>query len=277
MIRLTLTEPTTQEWKKWRTDAKAGHKDLRRQLRRTGTFDVKESLYKRMKEELFRLYHGKCAYCESPLRLSSWDQLDHFRPKNEVLDEHKRMVCIDRAGKPHTGYYWLAYEWTNLLPSCAVCNQRKGAIFPVLPGSVHAKRPGKESGEKPILIHPIRDDPACHLEYVPTTGFLKSKTPRGKGCIDLLYLNREELVNERRAAYRACIELLADLLDSVKRSAALPADELAKLKSILQGVAKYSLVGRSALKRCASALEEVFKAPRASPGEFRKTAPRPRR
>jgi uncharacterized protein (TIGR02646 family) len=265
MIRLTLTEPTTQEWKKWRTDAKAGHKALRMQLQQTGTFDVKESLYKRMKDALFHLYHGKCAYCESPLRLSSWDQLDHFRPKNKVLDDHNRTVCIDRAGTPHTGYYWLAYEWTNLLPSCAVCNQRKGAIFPVLPGSLHAKRPGKESVEKPIFIHPIRDDPADHLEYVSTTGFLKSKTLRGKGCIDLLNLNREELVNERRAAYRACIELLADLLDAVKRSAVLPADELATLKSIPQGGAKYSLVGRSALKRCESALEEVFKAPQAGP------------
>jgi 5-methylcytosine-specific restriction endonuclease McrA len=276
MIRLTLTEPTTQEWKKWRTDAEAGHEALRAQLQQTGTFDVKESLYKRMKDELFHLYHSKCAYCESPLRLSSWDQLDHFRPKNKVLDEHNRMVWINRAGKPHTGYYWLAYEWTNLLPSCAVCNQRKGAIFPVLPGSVHAKQPGKESGEKPIFIHPIRDDPADHLEYVPTTGFLKSKTSRGRGCIDVLDLNREELVNERRAAYRACIELLSDLLDAVKRSAALPADELAKLKSILQGVAKYSLVGRSALKQCESALEEVFKVRQEGPGEFRKTAQRPR-
>ena len=260
MIRLTLTEPTTQEWKKWRTDAKAGHDVLRTQLQRTGTFDVKESLYKRMKDELFSLYHGKCAYCESPLRLSSWDQLDHFRPKNRVLDEHSRVVCINRAGKPHGGYYWLAYEWTNLLPSCAVCNQRKGAIFPVLAGSVHAKQPGQESGEKPIFIHPVNDDPADHLEYVPAAGFLKSKTPRGKGCIDLLDLNREELVNERRTAYRACIELLADLLDAVKRSDPLPAEELGKLKSILQGVAKYSLVGRSALKRCESVFEQVFKA-----------------
>jgi uncharacterized protein (TIGR02646 family) len=259
MIRLKPKEPTTQEWRKWRFDAKAGHKALRTQLQQTGTFDVKESLYKRMKDELFHLYHGKCAYCESPLRLSSWDQLDHFRPKNKVLDEHNRAICIAPAGKRHPGYYWLAYEWTNLLPSCAVCNQRKGAIFPLLPGSVHAKQPGKEANEKPIFIHPIRDNPADHFDYVPATGFLKSKTPRGKGCIKLLDLNREELVNERRAAYRACVELVADLLDSVKRSSALPADELARLRSILQGIARYSLVGRSALKQCESVLEEVFK------------------
>jgi uncharacterized protein (TIGR02646 family) len=266
MSRLTLTEPTTPEWRQWRTDAKAGHEDLRRKFRQTGTFEVKESLYKRMKDELFRLYHGKCVYCESPLLVSSWDQLDHFRPKNAVLDEHKRPICIDRAGKRHPGYYWLAYEWTNLLPSCAVCNQRKGAIFPVLPNSVHAKVPGKESGEKPIFLHPARDDPADHFEYVPTTGWLQSKTSRGEACINLLDLNRDPLVDERREAYSACINLLTDLLNAVKSSTAPPADKLTKLKAILPGVAKYSLVGRSALKQCEGALEEVFKA-----------APRPRR
>ena len=266
MIRLTLTEPTTKEWKKWRADAKAGHKDLLKELRQTGTFGVKESLYKRMKEELRQLYHGKCAYCESPLLVSSWDQLDHFRPKNEVLDEHKRPICINRAGKPHPGYYWLAYEWTNLLPSCAVCNQRKGAIFPVLPRSAHAKQAGQESGEKPIFLHPAKDDPADHFEYMPTTGWIKSKSPRGEVCIRLLDLNRGPLVDERRAAYRACINLLTDLLDAVKLSTAPPADALPTLKSILQGGAKYSLAGRSALKQCESAVEEVFKA-----------TPRPRR
>jgi hypothetical protein len=85
MIRLKLIEPTTQEWKKWRVDATAGHGAVRTQLQQADTSDVKESLYKRMKDEQFNLYHGKCAYCESPLRLSSWDQLDHFRPKNKVL------------------------------------------------------------------------------------------------------------------------------------------------------------------------------------------------
>src|SRR5262249_20904250 len=195
-----------------------------------------------------------------PLLVTSWDQLDHFRPKNKVLDENQRTVC-NRAGKPHTGYYWLAYEWTNLLPSCSFCNQRKGAVFPVLPGSLHARQPGQESGEKPIFIHPISDDPADHLEYVPTTGFLKSKTPRGKGCIDLLSLNREALVNDRREAYSACIVLLGDLLNAVKESAAPPTDKLAKLKSFMHGVAKYSLVCRSALKRCESVLAEAFKPP----------------
>ncbi len=45
-----------------------------------------------VKETLTTIFHGKCAYCESP-----------YRP----------------------GYYWLAAEWTNLLPSCTHCNQNR--------------------------------------------------------------------------------------------------------------------------------------------------------
>lgn len=260
MIRLTLTEPTTAEWKNWRNDAQVGHRELQLQLRRTGTFNVKESLYKRMKDELFELYHGKCVYCELTLRVEGWDQLDHFRPKNEVLDEHKRPVCFGRTRTPHTGYYWLAYEWTNLVPACSYCNVRKGALFPITPGSSYARRSGEEAGEKPIFIHPVTDNPADHFEYVPITGFLKSRTTRGKYCIDLLDLNREGLVNERRAAYRACVELLSDVLDAVKKSADPPADELGRLQAVLQGVAQYSLVGRHALQQCRDTLDAVFKA-----------------
>ncbi|GEP58605.1 hypothetical protein [Reyranella soli] len=259
MIRLTPTEPTTPEWKKWRDEAKAGHKLLRTQLQKKGTFDVNESLYKRMKKTLLEMYHGKCVYCETPLVLSSWCQLDHFRPKNEVLDEHKRPVSVDRKGKPHTGYYWLVYEWTNLLPSCAVCNGHKGAIFPVHPGSVHARHPGKEEGEKPIFLHPTKDDPADHFEYIASTGYLKSKSLRGKSCIDLLDLNRGPLCDARKTAYQAYVGLVSDLLHAVKEAEALPARKLADLKATLQGVAKYSLVGRSALKQCEGALQEVFR------------------
>jgi len=278
MIRLTLTEPRTPEWQKWRGDARNGHKELRAQLKKTGKFAVRDALYKRMKDDLFRLYHGKCVYCESPLQVSSWDQLDHFRPKNEVLDE-ERVVSIDRAGKRHPGYHWLAYEWTNLLPSCAVCNQRKGALFPLLPGSTHARQPGKEGGERPVFIHPVRDDPADHFEYMPKSGFLFGKTLRGELCIKLLDLNRSPLVEQRQGAYRACVGQLADLLGAMKLFAPLPALVVDELKAILRGVANYSLVGRSALKQCGDTLDEYFNAPRAGTGRGRKgkAAPAPRK
>lgn len=75
---------------------------------------VSESTYRHdsVRRALEALFHRKCAYCESPLTEVGWD-IEHFRPKKKVSD---------RTG--HPGYYWLAYTWTNLYPSCGPCNKR---------------------------------------------------------------------------------------------------------------------------------------------------------
>jgi hypothetical protein len=259
MIRLSLSEPRTPEWKKWRKDAHDGHVTLRTEFRQTGTFTVRDSLYKRMKQTFFKLYHNKCAYCETSLRVDGWDQLDHYRPKNAVLRSNGKVVCVGSRKKPHPGYYWLAYEWTNLIPSCAICNGKKGAIFPLRPNSVHATRPGSEAGERPIFIHPVSENPQDHFEYVPSTGFLKSKTARGKHCIDLLDLNRPALVEQRQEAYQACINRVSDVLNAVKKSEPRAARDVEKLMSIVKGIAEYSLVGRHALNECKLALDGILR------------------
>lgn len=65
------------------------------------------------------IYHCKCAYCES---FEPDPEVEHFRPKGRVQDV-----------PDHTGYFWLCYEWTNLLPACHDCNKNgvKGNYFPV--------------------------------------------------------------------------------------------------------------------------------------------------
>jgi hypothetical protein len=66
------------------------------------------------------LYKNKCAYCE---KLCYYPRVEHFRPKGRVRGNQPL---------PH-GYYWLCYEWTNLLPSCHECNsiEAKGDKFPI--------------------------------------------------------------------------------------------------------------------------------------------------
>ena len=57
-----------------------------------------------------RKYHGlKCVYCESSPIATSTFRVDHFRPKKYIKELPKTK---------HRGYYWLAYEWSNLLQSC---------------------------------------------------------------------------------------------------------------------------------------------------------------
>ena len=73
-------------------------------------------LYKhpQVRMALERLFHDKCAYCEWQLTGGAdWD-IEHFRPKGRVAER-----------EDHPGYYWLAYTWWNLYPSCAHCNQKR--------------------------------------------------------------------------------------------------------------------------------------------------------
>ena len=70
------------------------------------------------------LFHGKCAYCEARYEIVGPVDIEHFRPKGEV------------EGEPaHRGYWWLAADWNNLLPSCIDCNRRR---FQPTPGDMRS-------------------------------------------------------------------------------------------------------------------------------------------
>lgn len=72
--------------------------------------EFKEGLYgdPEVRACLLELFHYKCAYCESRIEKC---EVEHYRPKGRV------------DGSAHPGYYWLAYEWENLYPSCESCNK----------------------------------------------------------------------------------------------------------------------------------------------------------
>jgi len=55
--------------------------------------------------------HDKCWYVECR-NLGTDDDMDHFRPKGGVKED-----------PAHPGYYWLAFEWTNLRLSCHRANR----------------------------------------------------------------------------------------------------------------------------------------------------------
>ena len=68
-------------------------------------------------------FSDKCSYCESAPGQWRAAGVDHFRPTAGALD-------LD--GSYHTDHYWwLAYEWENLLLVCPDCSQMKGARFPI--------------------------------------------------------------------------------------------------------------------------------------------------
>lgn len=86
----------------------------------------------RVIDKLNEWYYSKCAYCERFYKLD----VEHFRPKGEVRGENNELIS-------NTGYYWLGYEWSNLLPACISCNREGGKIskFPYLTGGTVINTP----------------------------------------------------------------------------------------------------------------------------------------
>lgn len=170
--------------------------------------DVEGKTQSSIRDALNTFYHGKCAYCETDCKA----EIEHYRPKQGV-----------REDAAHSGYYWLCYEWSNLIPSCHDCNTAggKGTQFPVagvrlmalpmLPGGLPDPTAVVASGahllaERPYLLHPELDDPDSYLgaqldpkgEGVRLTG-LDLPTRRGEMTIKITNLNRTSLkVNRLR-------------------------------------------------------------------------------
>lgn len=80
-------------------------------LKEDHKFDASIYANDEVRSALEKLFHCKCAYCECPLEEIGWN-VEHFRPKGRVFER-----------EDHPGYYWLAYKWENLYPSCIPCNQ----------------------------------------------------------------------------------------------------------------------------------------------------------
>lgn len=138
---------------------------------------------------LHRLFHGKCAYCETPILVVEDGNVDHFRPKLGAadLEEH-----IDA-----NHYYWLAHEWTNLYLGCGECELNKKTFFPV--DGKRVALGASITNERPLLIDPCRDDPEEHLLFFED-GYVTPKTVRGEVTIKLLGLNRTALIEKRISA-----------------------------------------------------------------------------
>lgn len=162
-----------------------------------------------VKDALEELFNGKCAYCELRYAAAHPVDVEHFRPKGGYV----------QAGKLETpGYYWLAADWSNLLPSCIDCNRArhqrfarqprhlsgKANRFPLADEATRARVPGEEKRERRLLLDPCRDHPERHLRF-DDDGFVDPATetrgrysPKGRASIEVYGLDRDGLVRARR-------------------------------------------------------------------------------
>lgn len=225
--------------------------------------DIDHKLYKEQRQLFLDLFNGKCAYCEAKITLDQHGgDVEHFRPKGTVTDEHNRPITIrDKRGRSrkHPGYYWLAYDWGNLLPACIACNRPKNLDgnrlvgkwnrFPV--NGAHAATPDGVAQEQPLLLNPLvaEDDPALHLTFDPKTGRVIGTTDRGRTTIGILNLNREGLPEVRRQVYDSLRARIADLgragWDNDRESLK---EHMMLFLQHKRGQAAYSMAGRPAVE-----------------------------
>ncbi|MEP0265109.1 AAA family ATPase [Dokdonia sp.] len=164
---------------------------------------------KNVKSELLKKTANKCAYCESEFK-DSFVTIDHFRPHHAAAD-------IDgKISSEH--YWWLAFNWNNLYPVCQVCNSNKKNYFPISKQRATVKYYGKGTlfnKENPIFIDPEYENPEEYF-YYDQNGIIYTKTERGRITIDLLGLNRTELVEARKVVVFELDYLFEDLLKAQK-------------------------------------------------------------
>ena len=244
MIRVYARQPRSPRWRDWKRRCEAQLKPFMNPPKRPPTID--EKLYKECKDLILTAYADKCAYCEGPIGAQTMGDVEHYRPKGAVRDQDNKIVYVAK-GKPHQGYWWLAYSHTNLLPSCNMCNRftkangGKGERFPV--AGFRATKPGEEKRERPLLIHPARMNPSRHLALELDSGFLKGLTKSGRTCITVLGLNRDILVRERRTAILDATTYL-----SQRRHVARSSDFRDRVENQLKGILPYSFAWRSVKK-----------------------------
>lgn len=251
-----LTDEQKIWWDDWQNRADAEIKNIikawetYKKNKTQGKFqpDFNDDVWKELRDWLLaNVFNNKCAYCETPIVRATF-HAEHFRPKGQVKfkpAESKRMkkgIVKDEMAEneternqevEHPGYFWLAYHWKNLLPSCEFCNTAKGKKdqFPVKNQYVAVKRIKAEELsnlrqaiikseilndifylqpddldilEGRLLLHPYEDDPQQHLKF-GVMGIVSAREGSEKGLhsIKVYDLNGDELKKARAEAQSA--------------------------------------------------------------------------
>jgi hypothetical protein len=273
--------PTGPEWEEWVARCEAATHDLCeaharwRDAERDGKRPRGTDLYTEQRRAIVELFHRKCAYCETALPAGNKaGQLDHYRPQGRVRTLDGRVVQATwgavESPRQHPGYYWLTYQWKNLLPACSACNtpglgfaqvsSGKHDRFPIADESRYAASPGEEENEERLLLNPWLDDPDQHLRWDPQTGYVLGRTRAGEVTIELLGLNRDGLPEERLKASREVRRELREYvaahtderLGDTPAVRAAGASERARLRegfdAYEKGEAEYSAIRYAALR-----------------------------
>jgi len=194
-------------------------------------YPFEEHIQSLAKHALREVFHGKCAFCESPLNYVSDGDVAAFRPRAGARD-------LDGSFDPEH-YWWLAYDWENLYFSCSNCNLSKRDLFPV--GGFRAQPEDRGlllDAEGPNLIDPCRENPRGDFTYLVDVEFgqihMVGSGVRGKDTIDIFNLNRTDLLTFRFSQLQGVRTAIAAAVSYVDRGVEMEEDVRQSLCEILE-------------------------------------------
>jgi hypothetical protein len=303
MIRIDLESVQAKletDWRTWKEKADRATETLLETWETQGRVtadDFQSALWSEFKRFLLdTVFYGKCAYCETHLRQSRQPgDADHFRPKGAVnyreLDGnvYQKPRVMDEHGQqqPHPGYFWLAYDWLNLLPACRMCNSDQGKKnqFPASGRHVlsvaltdeqvaqlqdpprgdprssvrYFLRPRDlDREEGPFLLHPYFDDPGKHLRFeakgliFPTKDQNGEESLKGRHSIQVYDLDNEDLRPSRQDAQIAAYNRFTATMNYLVQQGVSPTEAKARawdsVSDITSGQTEYSAAALAFLR-----------------------------
>jgi len=171
-----------------------------------------------LRKPLLALNWGKCVFCEGRLGSQAYPQIEHY---------------ISRKVAPRR-----AFQWTNLIPVCQICNTSKG----------HADHQGK-------LLKPDAEDPEPFFwigpegDIAPHPGLNTVEALRAAETIRLCDLNRGGLREDRlmvAGRVRRWVGRTAGLVDGLDKLAQEEWDELSDPRQPHKVVVRHELTQRGA-------------------------------
>jgi 5-methylcytosine-specific restriction endonuclease McrA len=166
---------------------------------------------------LIELYSNKCACCERSRGEEL--QVDHYRPKKARQNKDTTYN--------HSGYYWLSYEWSNLMPLCSSCNQSKSNYFPLKDEAKRVISPNHQfayeskelyTHEEPLFVNPEIDlQPERHFKYL-RNGEIEGRTDEGKVMVKLYKLNSKTKIRQRKIIIKSYIKKIRAALHEYSKN-----------------------------------------------------------
>ncbi len=184
------------------------------------------NLWQDHKKHFSDVQHDKCGFCEAYVSATDHGAVEHYRPKGSVstlVEEGKeidsgprlrgRRVAPFKHGPLCDGYWWLAYEWTNWLFACKICNSSwKLDLFP-LAGAPKPRSTSPGVDDRPLLLNPYgKAEPSRHLRFTDF-GQIEGTSRRGRETIHTLGLYREKLRKKREKIALRMHDLIDQALD----------------------------------------------------------------